>query len=346
MKIIDVKNIRDGEILASPIYSEDKNILIPKGAVLKSEYSDLLISLNIEYVEIEDKYYPYVSPVLLVDGKEKECFVTDIQKLLEYHIYTGKQTLKNSIYLAKAMKEYADTMNLNSVYDIFSQDESLYEHTLRVTLLSLMLARKLELPESDCISIAIGCILHDLGLRYITVPFVNKDFEKSEPADVFEYKKHTILAYTVLESEEWLPKISKKMILSHHEKANGLGFPLKQKDQEIECKIIQLCDTFDCLISGIECKRVSIEAAIDYIWSEADHKYDRSLIEALFPMIAKYPAGAELELSDGRYAVVSRQTDDSDRPVIMILTKLDGEIIPEKEYNLKENKNIYIKRVV
>lgn len=346
MKIIDVKNIRDGEILASPIYSEDKNILIPKGAVLKREYSDLLISLNIEYVEVEDKYYSYVSPVFLIDGKDKECFVTDIQKLLEYHIYSGKQTLKNSINLAKKMKTHVDSMSLDNVYDIFSQNESLYEHTLRVTLLSLMLAKKLNMSETDCINIAIGCILHDLGLRYITVPYVNKDFEKSEPADVFEYKKHTILAYTVLESEEWLPKISKKMILSHHEKANGLGFPLKQKNQEIECKIIQLCDSFDCMISGIECKRVSIKSAIDSIWSEADQKYERSLIEALFPMIAKYPVGTELELSDGRYAVVIRQTDDTDRPVILMLTNLDGEIIPEEEYNLKENKSIYIKRVV
>ena len=127
-----------------------------------------------------------------------------------------------------------------------------------VTFLSIAVARKLKLSEEVIKTIALGCLLHDLGLRYITVPYINYAPEKSTVTEAFEFKKHSILAYTALEREQWLNEISKKMILSHHEKKNGSGFPLRQKTKEVECNILQVCDVFDCMVSGMECKRSSV----------------------------------------------------------------------------------------
>lgn len=347
MRIIAVKSIRGGEILASPVYTEEKNIILQKSTILKSEYVDLLISLNIDFVEIEDVYHTYQYPVLLVSEEKKKEYVKGIRKLLENHIYTGKSSLKQTIKLAEKIISYVNGMKLDCVYDIICGKANLYEHTLRVTIFSLLLARKLQLSEKNCYNIAIGCLLHDLGLRYITVPYLNKQLDQTSPTEFFEYKKHTILAYTVVEGErDWLPDVSKNMILSHHEKMNGSGFPLKQRNQTIECKIIQLCDTFDCLISGMECKRCTVKNTMEYLWTQAGERYEKRLIEILFSMIAKYPVGTQVELSDGIYGIVSRQTDDPQRPVILMLTEPNGKVVPEKKYNLKENTDIHIKRII
>lgn len=56
-----------------------------------------------------------------------------------------------------------------------------------------------------------------------------------------------------------------KMVLSHHENMAGTGFPMKQKNKELECRIIQACDAFDSLISGMECKRICVQEAINQI---------------------------------------------------------------------------------
>ena len=45
----------------------------------------------------------------------------------------------------------------------------------------------------------------------------------------------------------------------------GTGFPMKQKNKELECRIIQACDAFDSLISGMECKRICVQEAINQI---------------------------------------------------------------------------------
>lgn len=36
---------------------------------------------------------------------------------------------------------------------------------------------------------------------------------------------------------------------------------MKQKNKELECRIIQACDAFDSLISGMECKRICVQEA-------------------------------------------------------------------------------------
>lgn len=346
MKVKEVTSIHGGEILASPVYMEEGEILIPKGAVLKTEYIDLLISLNIMSVEIEDKYYSCTLPRLLISENKWKYYVDRIQEMLEKHIYMKKSSLSSIKELALELVEDIEKVNLDVVYDIFCRKANLYEHTLSVTILSIMVARKLGMSAERYYPIAVGTLLHDLGLRYITISYVNKMMDELSPEEIFEYKKHTILAYTVLDGEEeWLPDISKHMILSHHEKIDGSGFPLKQKKQNIECRIIQLCDTFDCLISGMECKSNSIEKVIDYIWSVANKEYDKDVVEALFSIIAMYPVGTEVKLSNGKFGIVTEQTLLSDSPVVMILTELNGDVTTEI-VNLEDNRNIYISEII
>ena len=50
----EVNSIRGGEILSSPVITDEKEILLPVGTVLKSEYMELLLSMSVFYVEIEN----------------------------------------------------------------------------------------------------------------------------------------------------------------------------------------------------------------------------------------------------------------------------------------------------
>ena len=77
-----------------------------------------------------------------------------------------------------------------------------------------------------------GCLLHDLGLRYITVSYINLDMEKRLASEVFEFKKHTIQAYSALEGEAWIGSNAKRMILSHHERKGRVRFSSPEKRAE------------------------------------------------------------------------------------------------------------------
>ena len=158
-----------------------------------------------------------------------------------------------------------------------------------------------------------------------------------EPAEMFEYKKHTILGYSALQDEKWIPQISRKMILSHHENMEGTGFPMKQKYKETECRIIQACDAFDCYISGMECKRMSVQEALDIIIGHAGKKYDKAVVDNLVSTVAKYPVGTTVKTNVEERGVVISQTVDPENPIIMIL---NTDECSERNLMLEENISI------
>lgn len=340
MRIRQVKSLKGGELLAESVMTDEKDILIPKGTVLKPEYLDLLFFLGINTVSIEDPYIEFEQSHQFMSKEKKEYYVNQVKKILENHIYDGKAGLKEMEILARDI--IVDMMMLNDklVIDFEERDGNLYEHTIMVTFLSIAVAKKLKLSESEIKNIVLGCLLHDLGLRYITVPYINYEPDKSTINEAFEFKKHSILAYSALENEKWLNDVSKKMILSHHEKKDGSGFPLHQKTKEIECRILQVCDVFDCMVSGMECKRSNVQAALEYITEASDILYDKKVVRAVEKIVARYPVGTKVKLNTGELGIVITQTEDATHPIIAVLQK-NGEL-NNVYYNLQKNKAISI----
>ena len=344
MRIRAVNVLNGGEILAEPVVTEKNEILIPKGTVLKEEYIPLIKSLGVESLMLEDPYENYEDPNPIIVSSRLDKYVEKVRRLMEGHIYHGaSKSLKEFEIIANDIVREIDELPLDGIIDIKERNANLYDHTVMVTLLSVMVAKKLKLDNKKKYNIAVGCLLHDIGIRYITVQYENRNFDNAEPVELFEYKKHTILGYSALEDESWIPPISMKMILCHHENMNGTGFPMKQKNKEIECKIIQACDAFDCFISGMECRRMSIQQALEYLVEGTDIFYDRRIVRAIERLVARYPVGTRVRLNTGESGIVLKQTENSIRPVIRILDEENR--LTEKVYQLNKNKNVSILQV-
>ena len=239
MIIRQVKSLVGGETLAEPVITKEKEILISGGTVLKPEYLDLISFLGIDTVCIEDPYEAFETTHLIINEEREKYYVSEVQKILENHIYHGKNSLSKMAELANEIVSEITKAEQPKVIDIEERNGNLYEHTVQV---SLAVAKMLKVKEEDYIDIAIGALLHDLGMRYTTVPYINFDMDSRPASEVFELKKHTILAYSALEGEDWISPVSKKMVLTHHERKDGSGYPLKQKTKDIECNILQVYD--------------------------------------------------------------------------------------------------------
>lgn len=340
MRIRLIKSLKGGETLAEPVITAEKDILISKGTVLKPEYLDLMSFLGIETVCIEDPYEGYEEAHQILSKEKIENYISRVQSILEGHIYHGGKSLEGMKDLSKELVDDILAAECTTVIDMEERSGNLYEHTVMVTILSLLIARKLKIKEETLYHISLGCLLHDLGIRYIMVPYLNCDMENSPPAEVFEYKKHTILAYSALEGETWLDAIEKKMILSHHERRDGSGFPLKQKTREIECSILQVCDTFDCMISGMECRRVGVQQALEYLVETADVLFEARIVKMLQKSVARYPVGTRAKLTTGESGIVVCQTKDPIRPMVAVINE-NGTITGQR-YDLEKKRTISI----
>jgi putative nucleotidyltransferase with HDIG domain len=340
MRIKPIGALRGNEILAESIMTPEKMIMIPKGTLLKEDYIPLIQSLGIENVMIEDPYENYEEPAIFINRGKLDKITNHVQKVMENHIYHTEKSMWGMEIIANEIMEEFDKMSENEVVDMSERRANLYEHTVMVTLLSISIARKMNLDKQKQYNIAVGCLLHDIGLRYITTSFAN--WNGDDPMEVFEFKKHTLLGYSALDEEKWIPDISRKMVLFHHERQDGAGFPMHQKNREIECKIIQVCDAFDCYISGMECRRMSVQEALNKIKEESGTAFDSKIVDILISKIAYYPVGTTVKMNNQTEGVVVSQTVDSNSPVIMVLSP-DAH---NQKNNLMLEKDISILKII
>ena len=235
---------------------------------------------------------------------------------------------------------------VEKIYDIKERNSDIYEHSINLCSLATIVALKMELPQQTVHDIGVSCLLHDLGLRYLAIDYGDQDLSELSEREFAEYKKHPVYAYTALRDETWISNKSKNMILYHHERLDGSGYPLKATDISKECRIIQVCDAFDEMICGIGCRRKKVYEAVEYLKSNKDIKFDSKIVDIFLEFTAVYPAGTIVRTSEGETGVVLYQNKQSpDRPVIRITKDRNG-IAVDKVKDLSEISNVYVEEVI
>lgn len=342
MKLVEIDELQGGEILAKQILTNDYQVLLGKGTVVKAEYIEKLKELDIQSVYIEE----FVEQAKLDENEilqeeVKEDCLSKVRNVLERHMYNKGEDFKrieeatNKIML----NILNDECVMEKVYEIKTRSLDIYEHSMSVCVLSILTSLKLNVSKEKIYEIGVAALLHDLGLRYITVDYDNKNIETYSEKEKEEYKKHTVYGYSALVKEKRVSENVKKLVLLHHERIDGSGYPLRTKDITVENQILALCELFDELLCGVGCVRMKVHEAVEYIKVQKDHKFSSEIVEALLQLAAVYPTGTQVLLSDGSIGVVVGQNEGfPERPNVRAK---DGTIL-----NLLEILNLVIVRVL
>lgn len=321
----------------------------PEEVINKENYNHIVISSEDDYDDVYNEGQ---------DVSDSECADVKNEKKTEYnnkyienHIYKVEETAINSRTIIKNVLEkhiYRHNSDLKiigeqaekiiesvieepevitNITEMRNISTDMYTHCINVCALSTIMALRLKMSEKQVRNISIGAILHDIGLRYIKVPYMNTNETYMNVKDALEYKKHTIFGYSSLQDEGWIPDIAKEIILLHHERIDGKGYPFQHKGDKIktEVKLVSLCDDFESLISGVGSPKLKIYEAIEYIKANQGIKYDATMTDKLLESVAVYPVGINVITSEGEMGVVVRQNHKfTDRPVIRMLKHADG----------------------
>ncbi|NLG05722.1 MAG: transcriptional regulator [Clostridia bacterium] len=349
MHLEKVSNLVGGEYLAKPVIYGLNQVLIYEGTILRKEYIERLINLGIDEVYIIDDLSIQDESEIINDEVKKDCTIK-VKKLLDSHIYKDndklseiKETTTRIINEILEKKEVVE-----KIYDIRERSADLCDHCINVSTLSILTAVKMNLPENLIYDIGVGSILHDLGLKYISVPYNNISLDELTPERAFEYKKHTVYGFSSVEKESWMTSTAKKILLFHHERINGSGFPLKLRTIAIENRIVAVCDAFDELICGIGCKQVKVQEAIEYIRVNKETKFDSKVVDIFLDFVATYPIGTHVLTNEGDTAIVIEQNEHfSDRPKIRLIKNKDNQIYNDnKTIDLLEVHHVFIEKVL
>lgn len=349
MTVRKVEELVGNEILARVLTTWDYQIILPEGAVIRAEYIEKLKDLGVKEVCICEEEDIHESLILKTDieSSVKER----VKEILEKHTYKQHngdlEELSNTAdnIISNILEE---DQVIEKVYDIKQRIADIYEHSISICSLAILTALKMELPAKSIHDIGVACLLHDIGLRYQTYDFYDKDISELSSYEVSEYKKHPIYGYSALKEENWLSDTSKEIVLLHHERIDSSGYPLKVREIPLECRIVSVCDTFDEMICGIGCKRIKVYEAIEYMKFHRGKKFDDRVVDIFLNFTAVYPVGIHVLTSEGEIAVVVGQNKNfQDRPILRIIQDKNGSNIQKEVIkDLVKVQNLFIEKVV
>ena len=349
MKTVSVNELTGGEYLATPVRLTDNQTLFYEGTCLYMKHIEALVSAGITEVEIFEPTALSPKEKKVIKEKLKADCSKKIQTVMERYV-----TYDNGIEeISETANEIVEDMFsreevVDRVYDIRERSGDLYEHSVMVASLSILTALKMNLSKWEVYDIGVGSLLHDMGLRYLSVPYLDINvYEEFDPESLFEYKKHTLYGFSSVERETWMSNESKKIILFHHERLDKSGFPFKHIVMPIGVRIVAIADAFDDILCGIGVKRGNVRQALEYIRNGRDKLFEGRIVDYFLEFIAAYPVGTTVVTNKGDEAVVIEQNEHfTDRPKIKLVKDRYGKSYKEEKLiDLLENDDISIESV-
>jgi HD-GYP domain-containing protein (c-di-GMP phosphodiesterase class II) len=132
---------------------------------------------------------------------------------------------------------------------IAARDPYTVSHQQRVTQIACSIAQEMDLPEDRIQQLRIASTLHDLGKVAIPTELLARPGKLSS-IEFDLIKTHPQVAYNILQPINF-PGDTAEIILQHHERLDGSGYPrgLKEPDILLEAKIIGVADVMEAMCS-------------------------------------------------------------------------------------------------
>jgi len=171
---------------------------------------------------------------------------------------------------------------------IDAKDAYTARHSRRVSYLFGKVLRKIGFEEDKIDLLTHIAGLHDIGKIGISEYILRKPSSLTVK-EYEEIKRHPLIGYKILKSMKFL-KNGLSVVLYHHEKFNGQGYPEGLKGEEIpyEVRIFSIIDVYDALVTE-RCyrKRMSSREALQELESRGGKDFDPRLITLVVPILSK-----------------------------------------------------------
>ncbi len=202
----------------------------------------------------------------------------------------------------------------------------LFSHAVNVCVLSLVVS-VLEELDVDISALGMGALLHDIGETRIPRNLLRKkeNFTDSERRLVQEHPK---LGAMLLEQSEEVPALARQIVLEHHERIDGSGYPNRVRGADVSffSQVVAITDAYDDMLSGRNQAMQPPNEVLRQLFVQSNAgALDRQLVARIIRCLGVYPIGSLVELSTGeRGIVVATNRADTLKPTVRIVTTRTG----------------------
>ena len=229
------------------------------------------------------------NPYTQVDAKSLTIFATIL-----WHSVELPRTMKAVSHQSSIIKSQKEKMTLILVQLIGAISEALElkdaytaGHQKSVAQLSYLMGEKMGLSPECLEGLKLGALIHDIGKLALPSQILSKPSRLTE-AEFAMVKEHPEQGALIIDEVEF-PWPIKQMILQHHERLDGSGYPkgLKGKDIILEAKIIAVADIADSILSH---RPYRASLGMDVLTKELlrgrGKQYDAQVVDACLDILA------------------------------------------------------------
>lgn len=236
------------------------------------------------------------------------------------------------------VEDISDSISRNpgaiiSLARLKTADDYTYMHSVAVCAMMVALAKQLGLDEAQTRSCGMAGLLHDLGKVAMPVDVLNKPGKLTD-AEFDIMKQHPVEGHKMLLAGSGVDPVAIDVVLHHHEKTSGTGYPKGLKGDQISLysKMGAVCDVYDAITSNRPYKAGWDPAeSLRKMAEWANGHFDLMIFQAFVKSMGIYPVGSLIRLKSGRIGVVMEQSNKSlTTPIIKVFysTKSEMRIAP------------------
>jgi HD-GYP domain-containing protein (c-di-GMP phosphodiesterase class II) len=208
---------------------------------------------------------------------------------------------------------------LESLADLRIYDEYTYAHSANVMSFSLLMGVTLGYNYEMLRTLGTGAMLHDVG-KTLVPDFILHKPGKLTDAEFDVMRSHPERGLKAIQGYKWATAEVKGIVLHHHERFNGTGYPhgLKGRDIPELARVVGLCDVYDALVAKrIYKPGIPPYQAYQIILNSMNVHFEARMVWAFQNFIVPYPKNGIVVLSTGEIAKVSQvNRDDPLRPMV------------------------------
>lgn len=222
--------------------------------------------------------------------------------------------------------------NADAFFWIASQrriDEYAYSHAINCAVIAAAFGRHMGFSEDILINLASGGLLMDVGKSELPDEILSSP-EGLDDTQTRHMQGHVEIGMRLLDSVGLINDDVRQMVLTHHERYDGSGYPGGMKENQIPLfgRMAGIIDTYDAMTSDRAHRKAQPpHVALQQLYRVRDQLFQAEIVEQFLQCLGIYPTGSLVELSSGEVAIVMAQNLSRRlRPRVMVLMSPDKKL--------------------
>ncbi len=352
MQRVSVGFLEAGMVAARNVHSAEGRLLVTKDTVLSEAMVANIQKTSLGSIYVRNPLFQDIEAeeVVTEDNRRKAVMalksaVTAYQKTKVLDIQPLKKVLRELV-----VEIIRNRDSMIHQLDMRTYQDYIYAHSVNTCVLSVLIAVNLDYPEGKLTDLALGTMLHDIGMMMLPDALLMK-MGNLTPEESKQVQQHPEDGFNILRTVREIPITVAHIAYQHHERVDGKGYPRNlTADKILEfAKVAAVADTFDALVSDRPYRKGMVpHEAYEVMMALADSYVDRDILHLFLTHVAIYPVGAVVQLDNGQHGVVTKVLPRlQTRPQVRLLTDQQGNLLSEQtEIDLTQHLTLMISRVL